>query len=126
MFKNNPMFATLTLRVYLPKQFSSYVLRLVALFAVLPSISGTVLDVASNSSVTVGPYPKDNDVIGCAPEYGENLDRHACSKTLQNMPDGRRFIQFVSRKSYHGQTALITPIYYYDNQSEYLDYAASC
>ena len=81
----------------------------------------TTLEIASNSSVTAGPYPKLHDIVGCASEYGENLDRRACYKALQTMPDGAQFLQFVSRKSYPGQQALITPVYYYDNQSKSLN-----
>ncbi len=98
--------------------FSLYVSRLVGLFVGLSCVSGSTLDIASGSSVNAGPYPKLHDVVGCAPEYGENLDTNACYKALQTMPDGPRFAQFVSRKSYPGQGALITPVYYYDNQSK--------
>ncbi len=99
--------------------FSVYILRLVGLFVGLLCVSGSILDIVSGSSVNAGPYPKAHDVVGCAPEYGENLDTDACYKALQTMPDGPRFSKFVSRKSYPGQEALITPIYYYDNQSKY-------
>lgn len=81
-------------------------------------MSGSTLAITPVTSVTAGPYPKIPDVVECAPEYGENLDTHACYRALQTMPDGPRFSQFVSRKSYPGQSALITPIYYYDNQSK--------
>ena len=101
--------------------FSVYILRLVGLFVGLSCVSGSILDIVSGSSVNAGPYPKAHDVVGCAPEYGENLDTQACYKALQTMPDGRRFSQFVSRKSYPGQEALITPVYYYDNTSKSLN-----
>ena len=83
-------------------------------------MSGSALEITAVSSVTAGPYPKLPDVVECAPEYGENLG-HACDIALQAMPDGRQFSQFVSRKSYPGQEALITPVYYYDNTSKFLN-----
>ena len=101
--------------------FALYILRLVAPFAVSSSISSTVLNIASDTSVTDGLYHKLIDLVGCAPEYGENLGLHACHKALQTLPDGSRFSQYVLNKSYPGQTAVITPVYYYDNSSE-----ASC
>ncbi len=96
-------------------------LRLAGFFLDLSCVSGSTLEITANSSVKAGPYPKLPDVVECAPEYGENLDTQACYKALQTMPDGRRFSQFVSRKSYPGQEALITPVYYYDNTSKSLN-----
>ena len=86
-------------------------------------LPGSTLEI---TSVTAGPYPKLPDVVECSPEYGEGLSTQSCYNALQQMPDGRQFSQFVSRKSYHGQSALITPVYYYDNTSksfsrQYLD-----
>ena len=102
-------------------RFLLYTLRLAGFFVGLSCMSGSTLEITAIASVTAGPYPKLPDVVECAPEYGENLDKHACYKALQTMPDGRRFSQFVSRKRYHGQEALITPVYYYDNNSKSLD-----
>ena len=102
-------------------RFLLHTLRLAGFFVGLPCMSGYTLEITAISSVTAGPYPKLPDVVECAPEYGENLDTHACYKALQTMPDGRRFSQFVSHKSYAGQEALITPVYYYDNESKSLD-----
>ena len=107
-----------TLTDYFDMHFSLYLFRLAGLFVGLSCSSGSILDMTSVSSVAAGPYPKLHDVVACAPQYGENLDINACYKALQTMPDGPRFSQFVSRKSYHGQAALITPVYYYDNQSK--------
>lgn len=84
-------------------------------------MSSCTLGVTARSSVTAGPYPKLPDVVECASEYGENIDSRACYKALQTMPDGPRFSQFVPRKSYPGQEALLTPVYYYDNNSKSLN-----
>ena len=70
-----------------------YTLRLAGLFVALSCMSGSTLEMAASSSVAVGPYHKLPDVVECAPEYGENLDTHACYKALQTMPDGRGFSQ---------------------------------
>ena len=83
-------------------------------------LPGSTLEITDVSSVTAGPYPKLPDVVECSPEYGEGLSTQSCYNALQQMPDGRQFSQFVSRKSYHGQSALITPVYYYDNTSKSL------
>ena len=120
MFRDNQSTATPTLTVYLQMFLSFYNFNLVVFFIILSPISGSTLGVTSGSSLTAGPYPKFFDVVGCAPEYGENLQVQACYRALQTMPDGFQFSQFVSRKSYAGQEALITPVYYYDNNSESL------
>lgn len=91
--------------------FPLYILHLGGLFVALSCISGSILDIASDSSVTVGPYPTLRDTTESAPEYGNSLDMHACYKALQTMPDGLRFSQFVSRKSYPGQGVLISPVH---------------
>ena len=83
-------------------------------------LPGSTLEITDVSSVSAGPYPKLPDVVECSPEYGEGLSTQSCYNALQQMPDGRQFSQFVSRKSYHGQSALITPVYYYDNTSKSL------
>ena len=101
--------------------FLLYILRLAGFFVGLSCMSDSTLEITALSSVTAGPYPKLPDVVGCASEYGENLDTQACYKALQTMPDGRQFSQFVSRKSYPGQGALVTPVYYYDNASKSLN-----
>ena len=107
-----------TLTVNFQMRFSLSTLCLAGLSVDLSCVSGSTLEITASSSVTAGPYPKLPDVVECAPEYGENLETKACYKALQTMPDGRRFSQFVSRKSYAGQEALITPVYYYDNTSK--------
>ena len=98
--------------------FSLYLSYLAGLFVGLSYGLGSILEINPISSVTAGPYPKLHDIVACAPQYGENLDIHACYEALQTMPDGPQFSQFVSRKSYHGQAALITPVYYYNNISK--------
>ena len=104
----------------LSMRFLLYTLRLAGFIVGLSCMSGSTLEITDVSSVTAGPYPKLPDVVECASEYGENLDTHACYKALQTMPDGRRFSQFASSRSYPGQEALITPVYYYDNESRSL------
>lgn len=96
--------------------FPLYLSRRGGLFIALFRIPGSILDIASDPCVTAGPYLKPYDIVGSVPMYGKSLDVHACYKALQTMPDGLRFSQFVSRKSYPGQGILINPGYYYDNQ----------
>ena len=102
-------------------RFSSHISCLAGLFVGWLCMLCSSQEIIAPLSVAAGPYPKLPDVVGCAPQYGENLDTHACYQALQTMPDGPRFMQFVSRKSYHGQSALITPVYYYNNKSESLN-----
>lgn len=70
-----------------------YTLPLAGLFVALSCMSGSTLEMAASSSVAAGPYHKLPDVVGCAPECGENLDTHACYRVLRTKPDGRGFSQ---------------------------------
>ena len=96
----------------------SYTLCLAGVLGGALHLPGSTLETTDVLSVTAGPYPKLPDVVECSPEYGEGLSTQSCYNALQQMPDGRQFSQFVSRKSYPGQSALITPVYYYDNTSK--------
>ena len=118
MSRDEQSSAPRTVTDYFKMHFSLYLSCLAGLFVGLSCGLGSILDITPVSSATAGPYPKLHDIVACAPQYGENLDTHACYEALQTMPDGPQFSQFVSRKSYHGQAALITPVYYYDNISK--------
>lgn len=65
-----------------------------------------------------GPYPKEPDIIECDPADGEGLDAQSCLEAMETMPDGLRFTKYTSHKQYPGQTALETPVFYYDNMSK--------
>lgn len=82
--------------------FTLYLLCLGGLFIASFCILVSVLDIASDPSVTAGPYLKLYDVIGLVPKYGESLDVQACYMALQTMPDSLRVSQFVLRTSYSG------------------------